>query len=98
MERDLLDGQHRNPEAHPGWFTTAYFHRPEELTQEVAEAGFDAEGPIAVEGPGLFAPGLDEWLDDDPRRERLLRTIRRVECEPSVIGASAHLLVFGRRP
>jgi ubiquinone/menaquinone biosynthesis C-methylase UbiE len=24
VERDLDDGQHRNPDAHPGWFTTAY--------------------------------------------------------------------------
>jgi hypothetical protein len=71
VQRDLADGQHRNPEAHPGWFTTAYLHRPEELADELTEAGSDAEGPFAVEGPGLFAPGLDEWLDDEERRERL---------------------------
>jgi ubiquinone/menaquinone biosynthesis C-methylase UbiE len=28
-ERDLVDGQHRNPQGRPGWFTTAFFHRPE---------------------------------------------------------------------
>ena len=30
-ERDLVDGQHRNPDPvrYPQWFTTAYFHRPE---------------------------------------------------------------------
>src|SRR5262249_25732135 len=34
VERDLADGQHRNPGEHPRWFTTSYFHRPEELERE----------------------------------------------------------------
>ena len=29
VERDLRDGQHRNPTGRPEWFTTAYFHRIE---------------------------------------------------------------------
>jgi ubiquinone/menaquinone biosynthesis C-methylase UbiE len=39
VDRDLRDGQHRNPrtELHPDWFTTAYFHHPEELATEVRE-------------------------------------------------------------
>ena len=28
---DLRDGHHRNPTRHPSYFTTAYFHRPEDL-------------------------------------------------------------------
>ena len=34
-ERDLRDGQHRNPTGNPRYFTTTYFHRPEELRTEV---------------------------------------------------------------
>src|SRR5260370_24698280 len=37
---DLASGQHRNPANHPAYFTTAYFHRPEELADEIREAGF----------------------------------------------------------
>src|SRR5437899_872411 len=37
---DLASGQHRNPTSHPAYFTTAYFHRPEDLAAEVREAGF----------------------------------------------------------
>jgi SAM-dependent methyltransferase len=33
-------------------FTTAYFHRPGELTAELAEAGLDEVEEFAVEGPG----------------------------------------------
>jgi hypothetical protein len=45
-------------------------------------------GLLAAAGISRFAPDLDEWLDDEERRERLLR-IQRVESEPSVIGAPA---------
>jgi hypothetical protein len=38
VERDARDGQHRNPSRHPRWFTTAYFHRADELASEVASA------------------------------------------------------------
>jgi ubiquinone/menaquinone biosynthesis C-methylase UbiE len=35
---DLATGQHRNPTSQTAYFTTAYFHRPEELAAEVREA------------------------------------------------------------
>jgi SAM-dependent methyltransferase len=101
VERDLAEGQHRNPDAHPGWFTTAYFHRPDELEREVAAAGFDVRAVLAIEGAvGAAAEthALDAWLDDPVRRDVLLRAIRRVEAEPSLLGASPHLLAVATRP
>lgn len=99
VERDVHDGQHRNPdlESRPEWFTTAYFHHPDELRGELEDAGLRVEALVAVEGPGSFRPELDGWLEDAGRREVLLRAIRRVESEPTVLGASSHLLAFGRR-
>ena len=91
VERDLAEGQHRNPDAHPRWFTTAYFHRPDELGREVAAAGLNVTAILAVEGAvgaAAEARALDAWLDDPGRREILLRAIRRVEAEPSLLGAS----------
>jgi SAM-dependent methyltransferase len=101
VERDLADGQHRNPDAHPGWFTTAYLHCPDELEREVAAAGFDVSGLVAIEGAvGAAAEthALDAWLDDPAKREVLLRAIRRVEAEPSLLGASPHILAVATRP
>lgn len=99
VERDVHDGQHRNPdlESRPEWFTTAFFHHPDELRGELEDAGLRVEALVAVEGPGSFRPELDGWLEDAGRREVLLRAIRRVESEPTVLGASSHLLAFGRR-
>jgi SAM-dependent methyltransferase len=101
VERDLADGQHRNPSAHPGWFTTAYFHRPDELEREVAAAGFELRALLAVEGAvgaAAEAGTLDAWIDDAAKREVLLRAIRRVEAEPSLLGASPHVLALAAAP
>ena len=71
-ERDLVDGQHRNPDParYPQWFTTAYFHRPEELVDEVRDAGFDAVSLLGVEGPGWLMQ--EHWSDPDRREQMLL--------------------------
>jgi SAM-dependent methyltransferase len=98
VESDLVDGIHRNTTKRPEWFTTAYFHRPEEIETEIDEAGLRFHQLIGIEGPGWVAPDLDEWLEDDEQRERLLSVLRRLEREPSLIGASAHILAIARRP
>jgi SAM-dependent methyltransferase len=95
VERDLADGQHRSPPGRPALFTTAFFHRPEELGAELQEAGFELDGIFGVEGPGWLR---GELLEDELVREDVLRVARAVEQEPSVLGASAHLLAFARRP
>ncbi|WP_028938730.1 class I SAM-dependent methyltransferase [Pseudonocardia spinosispora] len=99
VEGDLRDGVHHNPDpaGRPEWFTLAYFHRADELRDEVARAGFDRVQVLAVEGVGSFAD-VGAALDDPTRRETLLRMIRRVETEPSLLGASAHLMAIAYAP
>jgi SAM-dependent methyltransferase len=99
VRRDLADGRHVNPreDDRPGWFTTSYFHRPEELAAEVEEAGLELEALLAVEGPGWIAERVDE--DADPAADEiLLEALRTVEAEPALLGASLHLLAVGRKP
>jgi ubiquinone/menaquinone biosynthesis C-methylase UbiE len=98
VERDLRDGHHQNPTQRIDYFTTAYFHRPEDLRREVSDAGFEVEGFYGVEGPGWILPDLDERWNDQDRREMLLHVARALESEPSVLGCSAHLMVVGRKP
>jgi len=95
VESDLATGQHRNPTDRAGWFTTAYFHRPEELAEEARDGGLVVDGVFGVEGPGWLLPDL--W-DNPGRREQTLRAARAVERDPSMLGLSAHLLVVARTP
>ncbi|MDR3773730.1 MAG: methyltransferase domain-containing protein [Terracidiphilus sp.] len=97
-ERDLRDGQHRNPSSRPDYFTTAYFHRPEDLRAEVLDAGLELTGLFGIEGPGWILPDIAERLADDRRRHDLLRVARMLEAEPSMLASSAHLLVVARKP
>ena len=96
-ERDLRDGQHRNPTDDPRYFTTAYFHHPDELASEAGEAGLRHELTLGVEGPGWFLQNFDDWWSDVGRRDRLLKVARAVESEPSLLGLSAHLLTLARK-
>ncbi|MGH3928303.1 MAG: class I SAM-dependent methyltransferase, partial [Pseudonocardiaceae bacterium] len=93
VRRDLAEGQHRNPTSRPQWFTTAYFHRPDELPTELADAGLAPVATLAVEGPALVALDLDDWLADPKSTQTLLDLIASVEAVPELIGASPHLLV-----
>ena len=98
VERDLREGQHRNPENKPEWFTTAYLHHPDELVREVRDAGLILADLLAVEGPGWLLPEFDARWRDDGRRQELLEAIGRIEREPSMLGVSAHFLAVARRP
>ena len=96
-DRDLKDGQHRNHTGQPGYFTTAYFHRPEDLKAELELAGFRDVTVLGVEGPAWILPEFDARWSDDAHRRDLLEIAKALESQPSIVGASAHLLALGRR-
>ncbi|MBA3372345.1 MAG: class I SAM-dependent methyltransferase [Actinomycetota bacterium] len=95
VARDVGEGQHRNPDDVSGWFTTAYCHEPDEAPAEARDAGLDVEALVAIEGPAWLLPDLARWLNED--RDLLLRTIRRVETAPRLLGMSPHLLLVATK-
>jgi SAM-dependent methyltransferase len=95
VERDLAVGQHRNPTNRAEWFTTAYFHHPDDLRVEVEDAGLMFEAVFGIEGPGWL---LQDKVEEPDVRERVLRVAEAVETEPTLVGASGHLLVVARKP
>jgi GrpB-like predicted nucleotidyltransferase (UPF0157 family)/ubiquinone/menaquinone biosynthesis C-methylase UbiE len=97
-DRDLEDGQHRNDANHPYYFTTAYFHLPEDLHAEMEAAGLDSVSVLGVEGPGWLFSDFEVRWNDPPRRGELLAVARRLEAAPSALGLSAHLLGLARTP
>jgi SAM-dependent methyltransferase len=93
-ERDLASGRHTNTTGRPEYFTTAYFHHPNEIAGEVLEAGLVLEGTLGVEGPGWLI--WERW-DDESYRESILIAARQLEQEPTAMGVSGHLLTFARK-
>lgn len=97
VEGDLEDGQHRNSTDNALYFTDAYFHKPGELSRELLAAGFDVVEIVAIEGPGWLARDFDRLWNDPAQRERLLKVVRKVEREPSILGATSHVMGIGRK-
>jgi ubiquinone/menaquinone biosynthesis C-methylase UbiE len=97
LTRDLEEGQHRNHTDNPVYFTDAFFHRPGELSRDLLSAGFQIVELAAIEGPGWLARDFDRLWSDPAQRQRLLAVVRKVEHEPSVLGASSHIMAIGRK-
>lgn len=87
-----------HPGARAGLFTTAHFHRPDELRDEVAVAGFEEVDVLGVEGPGAYVPDFERRWADPTRRDALLRAAELVERDPAALAAASHLLATGRAP
>ena len=95
--RDLESGQHRNPTSNSLYFTTAYFHRPDEFIQEIEESGLRLMKTLAVDGVGMMLQNFEQHWQDKEKQDRLLGILRRLEEEPSLLGASAHLMAIARK-
>lgn len=91
VEQELLDGRHVTPEG-TDLFTTAYFHHPDELAPELTEAGFVDVDVRAIEGPTWLMPSVETVGP-----ERIVDLLDPIDREPTLIGASAHLLATARK-
>jgi ubiquinone/menaquinone biosynthesis C-methylase UbiE len=92
VNRDLKDGQHRNPTKRPEYFMDTFFHHPDELRSEVIDARFEVTGVYGVEGPAWLLQDFDEWWSRPDYRSRLLEIARVLETEQSMLGISPHLM------
>ena len=78
-----------------GAFTTAFFHTPTELTDEMTEAALGSVRVLGIEGPGVWL--LDD--DFDTAEDEIVQAATAASLlqeDPYLIAASAHLLAVGR--
>jgi len=95
FDRIAATGLSQDPDAAPDGSFWAYFHTVDELAAELEAAQFDDVRLVSVEGHAwLLGAALDRLLADP---ERLLRALRLVEAEPSLLGASAHVMGIARK-
>jgi ubiquinone/menaquinone biosynthesis C-methylase UbiE len=97
MNRDLKDGQHRNNTENLDYWTTAYLHKPDELKEEVTQSGLRLEDIFAIESFGWLIPNFQEKWRDEVYHNLLLRTIRVVEKDASLMGVSAHIMAVATK-
>ncbi|WP_112139975.1 class I SAM-dependent methyltransferase [Glycomyces dulcitolivorans] len=79
-------------------FTTAYLSHPGEVASEFEDAGLAAPDQYAVQGFPGYIPELEGLVDNEEVREHLMEGLRIIEREPSLLGASNHLLTVAVVP
>jgi ubiquinone/menaquinone biosynthesis C-methylase UbiE len=97
VRRDLADGQHRNPTNNPLYFTTTFFHHPDELKAEMASVGFTVDSIAAIEGPAMWMKNFEADWQNEETRSLMLELLRSVENEPAIVATGAHFLGIGRK-
>lgn len=95
FERNIETGLSQDPNNPRDGGFFAYFHRPDGLTAELQAAGFTDTVHIAVEGFGGLLGDLANRMNDPGP---LLRVLRLCETEPSMLGVSAHIIGWARKP
>ena len=92
LDENLLTGKHNPKDTH--YFTTAFFHTPDLMKNELEQAGFSNITLVAVEG---FASIIDTdtFLNDERREHLLLKYIRDTESIRDIFGVSAHFMAIG---
>jgi ubiquinone/menaquinone biosynthesis C-methylase UbiE len=93
---DLKTGVHRNTTGNPEYFTTAYFHTPQEIKDEVNESGLQLEKLIAVEGAGWLIDNISEKLDDHRWWNRASRILEQVESNDDLMAMSPHFIAIAK--
>lgn len=94
MKKDLLTGIHINPTT-KNYFTSSYFHTPEEISQELERNGYTSVKWFSIDGFGWLLPNIDNKLKDEKYTGLLLDILRQTETEQSLAGISAHHLTVG---
>jgi ubiquinone/menaquinone biosynthesis C-methylase UbiE len=97
MMQVIDDGKHSNPRRKDGLFTTAYFHRPEELEAELTDAGFADIELLMIEGIWSYLPDFNTRWQDEGFRDMLMAAIEKIEADRSVIGLGGHMMGVGRK-
>ena len=93
LRHNLSNGRYEPDLYSHRYFTTSFFHRPEELEDEVAEAGLHQKGLFSVQGPGEYAEDLESRMSDPDGRRQLLALVRLVEEERTLMGMASHLVI-----
>ncbi len=94
-ESELKTGIHNPPANWPGILPEAFFHKPQELTEEVYEAGFNNLKLFAVEGMVWLDSKYFESRSDPGKKEAMMALLKSTEENRELLSLSPHLMVAG---
>lgn len=98
LEHLLKTGESHNPTGERGFFTTLYFHKPDEFEQEIRDAGFEVHKLVGLEGTSYLFHDIETTWDNQEKRNLMMTALKLIESEPSLMGIHPHLLAVTRKP
>jgi ubiquinone/menaquinone biosynthesis C-methylase UbiE len=94
---ELTNGLHHSPKNMPGIFTTAFFHRPKQLRDELEEAEFAYINTFAVEGMIWLDKSYFETRADEQKKAAVMELLKLTESDPELLTLSPHMMIAGRK-
>jgi|SRR6185503_10537628 len=94
---ELNTGLHNPPAAWPGILPEAFFHKPAELLDEIAEAGFTDADMFAVEGMVWLDSKYFETRSNPEKKEAMMNLLKATEQNPELLCFSPHMMAKGRK-
>ncbi|MFA5075261.1 MAG: class I SAM-dependent methyltransferase [Candidatus Babeliales bacterium] len=94
---DIKTGHHVNPTQKFQYFTTSFFHKPDELKEELELTGFKKISILAIEGLGFLMPDFDKRWKDQEERKILMSLLEMTESDPNMLAASSHIMAIGKK-
>lgn len=94
---DLQSGVHENDTGNPEYFTTAYFHTPQQIQEEISEGGLKLQELLAVESVGWLIDNISQKEKDEKYRKKLENILRLVEGNSDLIAMSPHIIGVARK-
>ena len=94
---DLQTGIHLNETENPEYFTTAYFHTPTEIRNEIIETGLKVEKLVAIESFGWIINNFNEKSKDAGYMRKLQKIIDMVETNDDLISMSPHIMAIAKK-
>jgi ubiquinone/menaquinone biosynthesis C-methylase UbiE len=94
---ELKSGLHNPPANWPGILPEAFFHKPKELIDEVAGAGFIDTEIFAVEGLVWLDSKYFESRSNPEKKEAMMTLLKSTEQNPDLLALSPHLMISGRK-
>lgn len=96
-KQELLTGIHNPPANMPGILPSAYFHRPQQLRDELDEAGLAYINTYAVEGMIWLDKNYFESRADEQKKSAVMDLLKLTENDPELLTLSPHMMIAGRK-
>jgi len=97
-QSELQTGIHNPPASWPGILPEAFFHKPDELLDEIKEAGFSNLELFAVEGMIWLDSKYFESRSNPEKKAAMMNLLKTNEQNRELLAFSPHMMVCGRKP